>query len=204
MERSNTFSKLKEHEKNARRDIIINAAEKEFAVKPFNRVNMRDIAKKAGISAASIYRYFPDQESLFVETFVRGTKDIFIKLHKTIDESNDGDIETVTEEFIVYFSKNDQYFKMLMRFFLSDSVEKDIFEKLSSIERSLLNDFDSIFSKLQKKKKIRYDSHSFFASLVGIVATFRNHPDKNEDEVIKYRTKIALNIAHLFKASSEQ
>ena len=65
----NTLSELKEKEKDARRTIIVDAAEKEFATKPFNKVNMRVIAKRAGISPALIYRHFPDQQSLFAETF---------------------------------------------------------------------------------------------------------------------------------------
>ncbi|HSA15216.1 MAG TPA: TetR/AcrR family transcriptional regulator, partial [Spirochaetota bacterium] len=98
MSESNTFSKLRKQEKDLRRNIIIDAAEEEFVSKPFNKVNMRDIAKKAGISPASIYRYFPDQQSLFIEAFVRGTIDIFEKLSNTVNNSKDGSIEKVADD----------------------------------------------------------------------------------------------------------
>ena len=68
--KKNTFADLKANEKKARQDVIIDAAERVFAVKPFSKVSIRDIAREAGISHASIYRYFPDQQSLFVEAFL--------------------------------------------------------------------------------------------------------------------------------------
>ncbi len=200
---SGTFSRLKEQEKDLRRNIIIDAAEKEFAVKPFNKVNMRDIAKSAGISPASIYRYFPDQQSLFLEAFVRGTEDIFNKLSDMAAQSTDGALEEVTDTFIDYFSQHDQYFSMLMHFFLDGTVEQDVFEKLRALERNLLAVFDEIFSKMNMKENIRFNSHAFFAALVGIVATFRNRPDKDEPAILHHRQRIAGILAGHFRSSME-
>ncbi|MCP4130472.1 MAG: TetR/AcrR family transcriptional regulator [bacterium] len=199
-----TFSKLREQEKDARRNIIIDAAEEEFATKPFNKVNMRDIAKKAGISPASIYRYFPDQQSLFVEAFLRGTKDIFQKLHDIVDEAPDGAIEIVITEFMDYFTRNDQYFRMMMRFFLDDTVDADVFERLSTMERTLLEFFDALLVKMNMKGNIRFHSHTMFAALVGIVGTFRNRPDKNQEDVLKHRKRIAHNLAEMFQSRAEK
>ena len=76
MKKKNTFAELKNNEKKARQDVIIEAAKRVFALKPFNKVSIRDIAREAGISHASIYRYFPDQQSLFVEAFLHGAEEI--------------------------------------------------------------------------------------------------------------------------------
>ena len=196
-----TFSRLKEQEKDLRRNIIIDAAEKEFAAKPFNKVNMRDIAKNAGISPASIYRYFPDQQSLFLEAFVRGTGDIFQKLADMAAESKDGALEEITSEFIDYFTSNDQYFSMLMHFFLDGMVEQDVFEKLRALERNLLSVFDEVFTKMKMKGNIRFNSHTYFAGLVGIVATFRNRPDKELPDVLEHRQRISSILAGHFRSS---
>ena len=61
MKPKSVLSELKEKERKVRRDIIIAAAEEEFAEKPFDKVSMRTIAKCAGISSAIIYQHFPDQ-----------------------------------------------------------------------------------------------------------------------------------------------
>lgn len=64
MEQNKTFAHVNNEAKLARQALIVEAAERVFAVKPFNKVSIRDIAREAGISHASIYRYFPDQQSL--------------------------------------------------------------------------------------------------------------------------------------------
>ena len=194
----NTLSDLKEKEKDARRTIIVDAAEKEFATKPFNKVTMRDIAKRAGISPALIYRHFPDQQSLFAETFSRGVQEIFRGLYRTIDESPDGSIVEIALVFIEYFTKHDQYFRMLMNFFMQGSVDRDLFDKLNVMERQMLDNFDIIFRKMKIKGDIRLHSHTMFAALTGIVATFRNHPAKSEEEILKHRKLVAENLARLF------
>jgi len=200
----NTLSELKEKEKDARRTIIVDAAEKEFATKPFNSVNMRVIAKRAGISPALIYRHFPDQQSLFAETFSRGVQDVFLRIYRAIDESRDGAIERIADMFIEYFTQHDQYFRMLMNFFMEGSVDKSLFDKLNVMERQMLDSFDIIFHKMNIKENVRLHSHTLFAALTGIVATFRNHPLKSDDEVLKHRKLVAENLARLFSGLSSQ
>ncbi len=196
------LSEIKEREKDARREIIVDAAEKEFATKPFNRVNMRDIAKRAGISPALIYRHFPDQQSLFVEAFLRGVNDVFEGIYLRIDGSEEGLISDVSQEFIEFFTRNDQYFRMMMNFFLDGSVDPVLFGKLNVLERKMLDNFDKMFLKMRVGENIRYRSHTLFAALIGIVATYRNHPDKSDDDVLKHRKRIAEELAQLFAGLS--
>ncbi|MBU3954104.1 MAG: TetR/AcrR family transcriptional regulator, partial [Proteobacteria bacterium] len=65
------FAELKEKEKQARKQIVIESALALFAKKPFYEVGMREVADEAGISPATIYRYFPSQEELFNEAFIQ-------------------------------------------------------------------------------------------------------------------------------------
>lgn len=44
---------------------ILPAAKEEFLEKGFEQASMREIASRAGISAAGIYRHFKDKEELF-------------------------------------------------------------------------------------------------------------------------------------------
>ncbi len=199
MKRNTILSDLKEKEKMARRAIIIDAAAKEFTTKPFPKVTMRDIAKRAGVSPALIYRHFPDQQTLFAEAFTRPLNQVFEKIFATIDESEDGAIEQVIMDFIEYFTHHDQYFQMMMNFFLGGSVDRTLFEKLTKIERVIIGHFDLMFMKMKVEGNPRLHSHTLFAALTGIVATFRNHPDKNPEQVLRYRQTIARNIANLFR-----
>jgi len=199
MKPDSVLSKLKENERKARRDIIIDAAEMEFAEKPFNKVSMRTIAKRAGISPAIIYQHFPDQQTLFVETFRKGTNQIFDKIFTTIRESQDGSLEEIVWRYVEYFTYHDQYFRMMMNFFLSAAVDPGLFENLTVIERDILDHLDIIFRKMKVQGNIREHSHTLFAALTGIVATFRNHPSKNTEQVLQHRHKIARHLVELFQ-----
>jgi len=198
MKTKNVLSELKEKERKVRRDIIIDAAEKEFAKKPFDKVSMRAIARRAGISPAIIYQHFPDQQTLFVETFEKGTNEIFEKIFTTINESPDGALEEIISIYVDYFTHHDQYFRMMMNFFLSGAVDPGLFEKLTVIERKILENMDIIFQKMKVEGNVRDHSHTLFAALSGIVATFRNHPTKNTEQVLQHRHKIAHHLAQLF------
>ena len=74
MKKRETFASLKVREKKNKQKIIIDAAERVFGTRPFNKVNIRDIAREAGISHATIYSYFADQQALFVEASLRSRK----------------------------------------------------------------------------------------------------------------------------------
>lgn len=202
MKPKSVLSELKEKERKVRRDIIIAAAEEEFAEKPFNKVSMRTIAKRAGISPAVIYQHFPDQQTLFVDTFMKGTNQIFEKIFKVIYDSQDGALEKATSLYIEYFTHNDQYFRMMMNFFLGGTVDPELFEKLTIIEKNILDHLDVIFRKMKVKGDVRVHSHTLFAAITGIVVTFRNHPAKNTRQVLMHRQKIARNLAMLFTNKS--
>src|SRR4030042_2030698 len=198
------LSERKKKKKAPRRNIIIDAAEKEFATKPFNRVNMRDIAKRAGISPAVIYRHFPDQQSLFVEAYLRGVRVAFDGIYRKINDSEDGAIGDVIADFIQFFTRNDQYYRMMMNFFLNGDVDRDLFNKLNILERRMLDNFDRMFKKMKIKSDVRFHSHTLFAALIGIIATFRNHPDKSDEIVLKHRNRIASNLVRLFSDSASR
>jgi len=204
MPKPGTFTKLKEQEKDLRKNIIIEAAEKQFASKPFHKVSMRDIAREAGISPASIYRHFPDQQSLFIEAFYRGTKGIKQEFDTIIVESGNSSIESVVDKFIEYFTVKDQYFRMMINFFLTGPVDPEMFERLTDIERVMLDQFDILFQRMGAAENVRYLSQTLFAALTGIVAIFRSTPDKSSEEILNHRKRIAQMVACLFRKSLEK
>ena len=66
-----TFMKLRQDEREVRKSLIITAAMKLFEERSFHDIGMRDIASEAGVSAASIYRYFPSRDDLFIEALIQ-------------------------------------------------------------------------------------------------------------------------------------
>ncbi|MDR3569573.1 MAG: helix-turn-helix domain containing protein [Syntrophobacteraceae bacterium] len=84
---------------------MIDAAERVFASKPFDEVSMRDIASEAGISHATIYRYFPDQQTLFVDALVRGVEQLRSLLEEAVAGNRDAPVDTAADAFIGFLSE---------------------------------------------------------------------------------------------------
>ncbi|KFZ44826.1 TetR family transcriptional regulator, partial [Smithella sp. D17] len=187
------------HEREVRRDLIISAAERVFAKKAFNAVTIRDIAKEAGISHALIYRYFPDQQSLFVEACIRRGAKIVEFVNQLIDDDSNIKIEKVTERFIQFLADNDQYFRMMTHFVLDGSLNQEMIQRLNTAERVLLAQFDRIFAKENDEKNVRMLSHAFFAAMNGIIITFRNYPGRSKEEALNHMLALGKIIAERFK-----
>ncbi|HOE33994.1 MAG TPA: TetR/AcrR family transcriptional regulator [Smithella sp.] len=198
MKQPKTFAHLKNGEKLARQTVIIQAAERVFAVKPFNKVNIRDIAKEAGISHASIYRYFPDQQSLFIEAFLQGAKEITLTLEGLIEEAKIPDIIKISDAYTTYLMDNDQYFRMMTHFMLDGSLSPEKIEKLNAAERQIFDQFDKLFRKMNCPEPVRLLSHAFFAALNGVLITFRNYPGRTSKAVRRHMLNIARIIAGSF------
>jgi len=198
MKQKRTFAHVKSEAKIARKTVIIEAAERVFAVKPFNKVSIRDIASEAGISHASIYRYFPDQQSLFIEAFVQGAGEISATLEGLIENTGMPDIMKVTDTYVTYLMDNDPYFRMMTHFMLDGSLSAEKIDKLNAAERQFLNQFDRLFQKMNKPDPVRPLSHAFFAALNGVLITFRNYPGRTKKEVRQHILNIARLIARRF------
>jgi AcrR family transcriptional regulator len=202
MKKRNTFADLKNNEKRARQDIIIEGAKRVFAVKPFNKVSIRDIAREAGISHASIYRYFPDQQSLFVEAFLHGAQEITMILDDIIRKSEKKTIEKVAEAYLTYLIDHDQYFRMMTHFMLDGSLSAEMVEKLNVAERIIFDKFDILFRKANMPEPVRPLSHAFFAALNGVLITFRNYPGRSVKAVHQHMRHIAQVIVTKFCAAT--
>ncbi|MBP7737133.1 MAG: TetR/AcrR family transcriptional regulator [Spirochaetes bacterium] len=193
------FASMKIQERKVRQEHIIQAAERVFANKPFNQVSIRDIAREAGISHAAIYRYFPDQQTLFVEAFIRGGEKIISFFGDLIDNNEKVSIEAITDQFITYLIEDDQYFRMMTHFMLDGSLNAKLLKRLNTTERLLLDQLEKLFAKLNVKGDKRMLSHAFFASMNGVLITFRNYPGRSKKDVALHMRKIGKIIASKFK-----
>jgi AcrR family transcriptional regulator len=195
------FAQLKEQEKATRRRLIIEAAQRVFAAKPFGKVSMREIANEANISAPSIYTYFQDQETLFVEAALTGIQAMIETFAKTVKEEGDAGLEEVAEIFIRYLSEHDVYFRMMAHFVLHMQLTSESLEKLTVAERKVLDIFELALRRSGVEGNVRLLSHAFFATLNGILITFRRYPGRSEKEVLDHMMRLSHIICDLFASA---
>ena len=64
-----------------RREAILAAAAELFARRPYHEVQVCDVAKSAGVGKATLYRYFPSKEELYLHSFDEALARLEARLH---------------------------------------------------------------------------------------------------------------------------
>lgn len=187
-----TFEQLREDEREVRKQLIIKAAMELFEEKSFHEIGMRDIALQAGVSAASIYRYFPSRDDLFVESLIQDINLIEKLLTRMVERGRS--IEDLAIAVVDYLVDNEATFQMMVHFMIRGELNPQALKKFNSVQRYFLNMFETIVKKAQGVEKMHLNSQAFFASLAGVVLTFRNYPGRTAEEKRKAIHKLALMI----------
>lgn len=204
------FAELKEKERAARKQIIIDSALALFAKKPFYDVGMRDVADEAGVSPATLYRYFPSQEELFVEAFIQDISSVsrefedMVKKGKALpkDALKDAYTPASIEEFAItyvdHLVQNESTFQMMTYILLKDQLDKEALAKFGTVTRIFYDTFERLLERNGVKGPLREYAHSFIASMTGIIMTLRNHPLKDKVEIREHILKIARLTADIY------
>src|SRR5690554_596396 len=115
------FNKLKEEKK----ELIINAAIKEFVQNGFDRASTNEIVKEANISKGSLFNYFNSKIELYVYLIEYGIQ-IIEKLYEHID-LNETDLfkrlENIGLQKLYIFRKFPRVFDFLASFIQEESIE---------------------------------------------------------------------------------
>jgi AcrR family transcriptional regulator len=185
-----TFKQLREDEREVRKQLIIKAARSLFEEKSFHDIGMRDIAVKAGVSAASIYRYFPSQDDLFVEALIQDLSNIEQRFQVRLDKGDS--IEDLTLAIVDYMIDNEATFQMMCHFMIRGERNPQALKKFNGVQRYFLDMFDKIVKNTEGAGNLRLNTQAFFASLAGVVLTFRNYPGRTAEEKRKAIHKLAL------------
>ncbi len=94
---------------------ILDAARQAFAENAFHDVLMDDVAKEAGVGKGTIYRYFPDKESLYFAVIFDGVEDLQRRIQSTLPDRGDmeGTIRDLVATLISFFRQNRFFFRLM-------------------------------------------------------------------------------------------
>ena len=199
MTTKSTFLQLKETERAHRRDLILDAATTLFAERPFHEIGMRDIADEAGISPASIYRYFSSRDDILAEIL---DQEVLEGSQRQQDRIKRGtaSFEQIAAGIVDFFLEKEPTFQMLSHFLLKEEVDEEARKKFDSIQEHYLEQFDNVLEQVGcARENVRLFSRAFFASMLGIVMSFRKDPGQSQGEVRKQVHRLARLSATVFK-----
>jgi AcrR family transcriptional regulator len=193
------FAELKEKEKQARKQIVIESALALFTKKPFYEVGMREVADEAGISAATIYRYFPSQQALFNEAFLQDISAACEEFKTMVQTDEPASIEQFGIKFVDHLINNESTFQMMAYLMLKDNLSHPVMGKFDSVTKIFFDLFTQLLMRHGvAKEQARIYSHAFVASITGILMTFRNSPLKDKGSTRNNIIKVVQLTASLY------
>lgn len=190
----------REKDKIRNRRLLLEAAEKLFAVHGFAMTKIEDIAEEAGFSKATVYNYFDNKENLFIALIDR-------KFEETIQASEDVfksgvPFEAVVENYIKIslniINQNPNFYRIIMsefyRFcpeFIVDEIRPRIHNIIMEVRIQLKNYFEKNLTQFRGS----ISPADAAAALSGLISSFMGDwLFSKEDYKLDSKTNIIMDI----------
>jgi AcrR family transcriptional regulator len=193
-----TLEILREREREVRRELILSAARKLFAEKDFRSVTVREIARQAGVSPGTIYRYYENLDGLFLDVFFAGAREITERLDKEYEKKRGCSLRRFCEIYISYLNENMTFYQMMGHFMLGGNLSATGVERLNPIMRELMNRIEGIVKHSGLQGETRLVSHALFSSLNGIMISYAQYPGRSLDEIRRHTLRLSRIMAQFF------
>ena len=193
-----TLEVLREREREVRRELILSAARKLFAEKDFRSVTVRHIAKEAGVSPGTIYRYYENLDGLFLDVFFAGAREIIERLDEEYEKKSGCSLLSFCEIYISYLNENMTFYQMMSHFMLGGKLAPEAIDRLNPIMRELMDRVETIVKEAGLQGETRLVSHALFSSLNGIMISYAQYPGRSLDEIRRHTLRLSRIVAALF------
>jgi AcrR family transcriptional regulator len=196
-----TFQKLRKEERETRKNLIVNAAMDLFSQKDFHKIGMRDIAKRAGISAAAIYRYFPSRDDVFVEALVRHMKVVEELFEKKV-KAGQTSLEELAMGSVDYLLENESVFQMMGHFMITGQIQQKALDRYNTMQRNFLDILEKVNNQTDIGMNNRLVTHAIYASVTGVVMSFKNYPGRSPEEIKRHIHRLVRIISSVFSTGN--
>ncbi|MFF2890341.1 TetR/AcrR family transcriptional regulator [Paenibacillus sp. NPDC057967] len=137
-----------------KRDRVINAALKEFAMKGYTAASTNEIAKEAGISKGLVFHYFKSKKDLYFFLYDHTLEVVNGELRETVDLLETDlfiRMQQVTRLRMSVFGKYPSMMDYMKSVYLEEAeeVRPDVLERIQSMSA---NDYGQIFSGIDTTK----------------------------------------------------
>ena len=94
---------------------ILDSARRAFAENPFDEVLIEDVARQASVGKGTIYRYFPDKESLYFAVIFQGIEELKEQIRSvlTIQSQLEIKIRELIATLVAFFQQNRFFFRLM-------------------------------------------------------------------------------------------
>lgn len=198
-----TLEGLRKREREARRDLILSSARRLFSEKDFRSVTVREIARKAGVSPGTIYRYYERLDELFLDVFFAGTGELARRIDARCRGGRGCTLEQFCETYIGYLNENMTFYQMMGHFMLGGRLSEAATERLNPIMRGLMDRVERIVKTAGLSGQTRLAAHALFSSLNGIMISYARYPGRSLEEIRRHTLRLSRIVARFFEHGAE-
>ncbi|MBU0991497.1 MAG: TetR/AcrR family transcriptional regulator [Proteobacteria bacterium] len=198
MPEKSKFMKLKDEEREARRELFIYATLNLLEKMPFDEIGMRDIAAEVGVSAASIYRYFTSREDLFVEAFIKDMSVFQFWLEKKM-KGKPMSIEDFSLAIADHLIESEPTFQMMSFLMIKGKMNPELLQKFNALQRAFIDRIDQVIRETGATSHLRLFSHVFLSSITGLLMSFRNYPGREKEDIKNHIRRLARLLSAIFQ-----
>lgn len=190
---------LKEQERESRKELILSAARGLFAEKDFQSVTAREIARRAGLSPGTIYRYYDSLDELFLEVFFLGVNEMAFRIDREFRGGRPCSVERFCKVFIGYLNDNMAFYQMMSHFMLGGRLGPDATKKVDAGMRALMDRIEAVVRGAGFEENTRLTAHALYAALNGLMISYARYPGRSLKEIRRHTLRLASVIAGLFR-----
>lgn len=190
-----SFHKLREEERERRKQIIVDAVERVATEKSLNEITVKDISFEAGIKPSTIYRFFDSKDDLLCSMIVTEIE----KMGGMIDEfSKDKkpSMDQIVTMMVDYLVENNFITQALWYFFIGLGSNKSVAAYFEVIEKRVVILFEKLMAKAAIKGNNTFKAQAVLYSLMGLVMFFKKSDMLSKQEIKNYITTIVETIGN--------
>lgn len=180
-----SFHKLREEERERRKQIIVDAVERVATEKSLNEITVKDISFEAGIKPSTIYRFFDSKDDLLCSMIITeiekigGMVDEFSKNKKT-------SMDQIVEIMVDYLIENNFITQALWYFFIGLGSNKSVAAYFEVIEEKVVLLFEKLMVIAGIKGNNTFKAQAVLYSLMGLVMFFKKSDILSKQEIKNY------------------
>jgi AcrR family transcriptional regulator len=173
------------------RKLILNAAHSLFWEKGPDECTMRDIAKKAGVSPASIIVHFKNKTALLEVVLYKDIEKTVAKALKTLpsDKGLQAVFMHIASVMLSFYDKNRKLYRVLVRDTLFEPDQES--PSIAKLDEGNLEYIVSLIEQEKEKGRVRTEIDSYMAAssifylYIGVLRDFLRNPELNVTRAVK-------------------
>lgn len=195
----------REKEKLARKEAIIEAAEKLFYENGFDRVSMDQVAKEAEFTKRTLYQYFPGKEELYFAVALRGFRRLFTYCGEAMARGKNGNekLRLSGTAYYRFFKDNPETFRVINSIGAVKKRSGGEYDQWRNFDKQMFRSFTDIIEEGKADGSIRKDldaekctysiifmTTAFFNFLAQTGESFTKHAGIDMDEFVNYTLEL--------------